>query len=86
MVTDLQLSEIRPMGEDRYEVTLEGPGGATERVTCRVVEHKGVSAVRMEPDLVMGAEPPRFDSRKVVAAVLEAHRKRSGGTEPEPPA
>jgi hypothetical protein len=86
MVTDLHLSQIRPLAEDRYEVTFEGPGGATERVTCRVVEHKGVSAVRMEPDFVMGAEPPRFDSREVVAAVLELHRKRSGGPEPEPPA
>ena len=72
----LRLHEIRALGEDRYEVTFDGEGGATERVVCRVFKHKGVSGIRMEPDLVMTKHPPQINSREVAAAVLAYHRSQ----------
>ena len=72
----LRLHEIKALGDDRYEVTFEGEGGAPERVVCRVFKHKGVSGIRMEPDIVMTKQPPQINSREVAAAVLAYHRSQ----------
>ena len=72
----LRVHEIRALGDDRYEVTFEGEGGATERVVCRVFKHKGVAGIRMEPDIVMTKHPPQINSREVAAAVLAYHRRQ----------
>ena len=69
----LRLREIRALGDDRYEVTFEDG----QRVVCRVFKHKGVFGIRMDPDLVMGSEPPRIDSREVAAAVIDYHRRHA---------
>jgi len=79
ILTLLQLTEIKTLGADDYELILTDDTGNTERVVCHVEEHKGVDIVSMQPDLVMPTWPgqfPRIDSRAVVAAVLEYHRRR----------
>jgi hypothetical protein len=47
-----------------------------ERVVCRVFKHKGVSGIRMEPDIIMTKQPPQINSREVAAAVLAYHRSQ----------
>ena len=79
----LRVHEIRALGNDRYEVTFEGEGGATARVVCRVFQQKGVSGIRMEPDLVMTKHPPQINSREVAAAVLAYHCSQLKSPRPE---
>jgi len=73
----LRLRDIRALGDDRYEVSFSDERGATELVVCRVFRHKGVFGIDMEPDLVMGSEPPRVDSREVAAAVIDYHKRHT---------
>jgi hypothetical protein len=79
----LQLREIRPLGEARYELTFQDAGGNTKLLVCRVIKHKGISAVRFEPDLVMASEPSPINSRDVAAAVLEYHHRQPESLGPE---
>lgn len=74
----LRLRDIQALGDDRYDVTFADEQGATERAVCRVFRHKGVFGIDMEPDLIMGAEAPRIDSREVARAVIDFHKRRSG--------
>ena len=75
----LRLRQIRALGENRYEVTFDEDGRTAERIVCRVFARKGVSGIRMEPDIVMTREPARINSQEVAAAVLAYHRRRSQG-------
>ena len=79
---DLRLSGIRALGEDRYEVTFDGDGGVKERFLCRVVTHKGITAMAVEDerDLFMSDKPARADSREVAKAVIAYHRRRLEGS------
>lgn len=70
----LQMREIRAVGDDRYEVTFDKEDGTVERVICRVFTHKGIQAIRMEPDIVMTSEPSPINSREVAAAVIAYHQ------------
>lgn len=72
----LSLREIKALGNDKYEVMFCDSDGATEKVICTVFQHKGVTAVKMEPDLVMSNQPPRINSREVTQAVLDYHRNQ----------
>jgi hypothetical protein len=71
----LTLRETGSLGPDRYQVTLAGADGGVRLVECRVIEHRGVWAVRPEPDVFMTGEA---DAREVTAAVLRFHRARRG--------
>ena len=71
-----QMREIKPLGEDRYEVTVVDEKGEVQLVICRVFSHKGVTGVRMDPDLVMSNSPSRIDSREITAAIIDYHRRR----------
>jgi hypothetical protein len=58
-------------------VTLVDENDAIQQVVvCRVFQRKGVSAVRMEPDIVMMNRPPELNSHELVAAVLAYHRQQ----------
>lgn len=72
----LSLREIKALGNDKYEVTLADPAGATEHVVCTIFQHKGVTGIKMEPDLVMSSQPPRINSREITQAVLDYHHKQ----------
>lgn len=70
----LKLREIKALGEDKYAVTLEDEKGATEQIMCHVGQHKGVTGVRIEPDILMTSEPPRIDGKELAKAVIAYHR------------
>jgi len=71
----MKLHDIKALGEDKYEVTLVDDAGATERIVCQVLQHKGVPGVRVDPDIFMTNQPPRINSQEVVKAVLAYHHK-----------
>jgi hypothetical protein len=73
---DLKLQEIQTISNGMYKAIFLSAKGISESVTCHIVIHKGMTAVRFDPDIFMMNKPPRADSKEVVSAVLAHHRRQ----------
>jgi hypothetical protein len=72
----MRLREIKALGDQKYEVTLEDLAGGTERAVCTLVYTEGISAMQMQPDLFTRQEDPiEIDIRELTKAVFDYHHQ-----------